>query len=49
MAVNFIDFCTLIKELISSEEKMNKFREIIADIKELISDIKDVIAMFGKA
>ena len=43
MAVNVIEFFGLIKELIGNEEKMNKFREIIADIKELINDIKDIL------
>ena len=43
MAVNVIEFFGLIKELISNEEKMNKFREIVADIKELINDIKDIL------
>ena len=46
MTLNLADFFTLVKELIGSEEKMGKFREIITDIKELISDIKDVVAMF---
>lgn len=44
MAISFIDILTLIKDLISDPEKLNKFKEIIADIKELINDIKDVIA-----
>ena len=43
MAVNVIEFFALIKELISNEEKMSKFREIVADIKELINDIKDIL------
>ena len=43
MAVNVIEFFGLIKELISNEEKMAKFREIIADIKELINDAKDFL------
>jgi len=43
MAVNVIEFFGLIKELISNEEKMAKFREIIGDIKELINDIKDIL------
>lgn len=43
MAVNVIEFFGLIKELIGNEEKMNKFREIIADIKELINDVKDIL------
>lgn len=44
MAISFIDILTFIKDLISDPEKLNKFKEIIADIKELINDIKDVIA-----
>ncbi|MCR5261958.1 MAG: hypothetical protein K6C94_09000 [Candidatus Gastranaerophilales bacterium] len=48
MAFNLTDFFGLIKELIGNNEKMDKFREITADIKELINDIKDVVAMFQK-
>lgn len=44
MAISFIDIITFIKDLIADPEKLNKFKEIIADIKELINDIKDVIA-----
>lgn len=48
MAINFFDILAFIKELISDNEKMGKFREIIMDIKELIYDIKDVISFFKK-
>ena len=46
MAISFVDVIGFFKELISDPEKLNKFKEIIADIKELIADIKDVIATF---
>ena len=48
MALNFIDLFNLIRELVGNEDKMNKFREIVADIKELVNDIKHVVVMFGK-
>lgn len=48
MAFNFVDFFTLVRELVGNNEKMDKFREIVADVKELIADIKDVVAMFQK-
>lgn len=48
MAFNFVDLIGLIKELVGNDEKMGKFREIVADIKELISDIKDVVEIFKK-
>ena len=48
MAINVVELFALIKELIGNEDKMNKFREIVADIKELVNDIKDVVGMFGK-
>lgn len=46
--MNFINFIILIKEIITDNEKMAKFREVISDIKELISDIKDVMNAFKK-
>ena len=49
MAINIADFFGLIKELISNEEKMAKFREIIADIKELINDVRDISDSFKRA
>lgn len=48
MAFNLVDFIGLIKELIGNDEKMSKFREIVADIKELVNDIKDVVEIFKK-
>ena len=48
MAFNLVDFFALVKELIGNEEKMEKFREIIFDIKELVNDIKDAITIFQK-
>lgn len=44
--VKFLELIGFIKDIISDETKMNKFREVVADIKELISDIKDVINSF---
>lgn len=41
MKLSIIDIISLIKEIISNEDKMSKFKEIIADIKELISDVKE--------
>lgn len=35
----------LIKDLVQDNEKMGKFKEIVADIKELICDIKDVLKL----
>lgn len=48
MTINFFDIFSFIKELVSDNEKMGKFREIIGDIKELINDIKDVVGFFNK-
>lgn len=48
MAFNIVDFFALVRELIGNEEKMEKFREIIFDIKELVNDIKDAITIFQK-
>lgn len=48
MAFNIIDLITLIKEVISDNDKMGKFKEVIGDIKELINDIKDVVELFKK-
>lgn len=44
----FVAMLEFIKEVIADEAKMNKFREIVADLKELISDIKDVKDLFDK-
>ena len=44
----FVEILNFIKEIITDEAKMMKFREIVADIKELISDIKDVSNFFRK-
>lgn len=43
--MKLVDIITLIKELIADDAKMNKFREIVADIKELVSDIKDAVKL----
>lgn len=40
-----INILGLVKDLISDSEKMEKFKEIVADVKELISDIKDVLKL----
>ena len=45
MAISFIDIISFFKDLLADPEKLNKFKEIVADIKELINDIKDVISM----
>ena len=42
----FLELIGFIKDIISDEAKMNKFREVVTDIKELISDIKDVVNIF---
>ena len=46
--MNFIEILNFIKELVCDNEKMEKFKEVVADIKELISDIKDVVGFFKK-
>ena len=43
MAVSITDILAIIKALVTDTEKLNKFKEIIADLKELISDIKDLV------
>ena len=43
MAISIIDIIALVKELISDGDKLEKFKEIVADLKELICDIKDLI------
>lgn len=45
MAISFIDVISFFKDLLADADKLNKFKEIVADIKELINDIKDVVAM----
>lgn len=45
MSVSIIDIISLIKELLASPEKMEKFKEIIDDIKELVNDVKDAIKL----
>lgn len=46
--MKFIEILAFIKEIIADDNKMSKFREIVADIKELVSDIKDVVGFFKK-
>lgn len=46
--MKFIEILAFIKEIIADDNKMTKFREIVADIKELVSDIKDVVGFFKK-
>ena len=48
MAINIMDIIGLIKEVISDNEKMGKFKEVVEDIKELINDIKDVIEIIKR-
>ena len=48
MAINILDIISLIKEVISDNEKMGKFKEVVEDIKELINDIKDVIEIIKR-
>jgi len=46
--MKFIEILAFIKEIIADDNKMSKFREIVADIKELVNDIKDVVGFFKK-
>lgn len=46
--MKLLDVLGFIKELLADNEKMGKFREIVADIKELISDIKGIVSSFTK-
>ena len=46
MAISFVDVLALIKDIISDNEKLEKFREVVGDIKELIADIKDCVNFF---
>lgn len=39
------EILAFIKELITDEAKMSKFREIVADIKELVCDIRDAVTL----
>ncbi|MGN0014796.1 MAG: hypothetical protein ACI37T_05200 [Candidatus Gastranaerophilaceae bacterium] len=48
MAINFFDILAFIKEIITDNEKMSKFKEVVTDLKELIYDIKDVVGFFKK-
>ena len=43
-----IDIVDFIKEIVSDEQKMAKFKEVVTGIKELIADIKDVVGFFDK-
>ena len=45
MKISALNVLSLVKELLASEDKMSKFKEIISDIKELVKDIKDVISL----
>ena len=44
MAIAISDVLTIIKSLVTDGEKLEKFKEIVADLKELISDIKDLLS-----
>ena len=44
----FIEIIDFVKDIISDENKMTKFKEVISGIKELIYDIKEVISFFKK-
>ena len=46
--MNIVEVLKFIKEIISDDEKMAKFKEVVNDIKELIYDIKDVVGFFKK-
>ena len=46
--MKFIEILVFIKEIIADDNKMAKFREIVADIKDLVNDIKDVVGFFKK-
>lgn len=46
MAISFVDVLAFIKELISDNDKLAKFKEVVEDFKELISDINDCVAIF---
>lgn len=48
MAINFFDILAFIKEIITDNEQMSKFKEVVTDLKELIYDIKDVVGFFKK-
>lgn len=43
-----IEVLAFIREIITDDKKMEKFKEVVADIKELIYDIKDVVEFFKK-
>ena len=46
--MKFIEILAFIKEIIADDNKMAKFKELVADIKELVADIKDVVNFFKK-
>lgn len=43
-----IDIFSFIRELISDNDKLSKFKDIVSAIKELIFDIKSVINIVKK-
>lgn len=45
MSISFVDVISFLKYLIGDSDKLNKFKEVIADVKELINDLKEVISM----
>ena len=47
MKISFVDIITFLRELLSSPEKTDKFKEIITDVKELVTDIKDTVSMIN--
>ena len=46
--MNIVEVLKFIKEIISDDEKMAKFKEVVNDIKELVYGIKDVVELNKK-
>ena len=44
MAVSALELVGFIREMLSNDEKLKKFKEIAATIKSLIADIKDIVS-----
>lgn len=44
----FFEIISFIKDIVSDENKIAKFKEVVSGIKELVSDIKDVVGFLKR-
>jgi len=48
MALSALELVGFIREILSNDEKLKKFKEIAAIIKELVAAIEKVVSLFKK-